>query len=64
MTNKKKRFCYLCDKEIFESMGSVLAGSFLSFLKDQTVPVKELCPRCVFQYVLQDDLKEYPKPPL
>lgn len=44
---KVVRYCALCSSEIYESMGSIIAETFVEFAKDGTGEVKELCPKCV-----------------
>lgn len=50
------RNCIDCGAEIFECMGSVIAGSFLDFINGKTDKIDELCPKCATRRVLTDDL--------
>ncbi len=58
-----KRYCFLCGREIFECMGSVHAGTFLSALSGK-IPfseVKEFCPKCASFYANKEPFR-FPQP--
>ena len=55
-----RRYCYLCDSEIFECMGSVHAGSFLAYIFSGEGKVYELCPKCASKAA--NSLSDYPNP--
>lgn len=58
-----KRFCFLCNNEIYECMGSVHAGTFLLALSNK-IPfcdVKEFCPKCASYYANKEPF-QFPQP--
>ena len=57
------RKCLICLTPIKECFGSVLAGPFLLLLysRNTSVPIPELCPKCVSKIVLKDDVEELKK---
>ncbi len=62
----KKRYCWKCDTEIFECMGSVHAGSFLKAMMSENHDdeIFELCPKCAsfFANTIEEG-DSYPQPP-
>ena len=47
-----KRLCYICEEEISECMGYVIAGDFIDYLKGKRGTIRELCSKDIMKLEL------------